>query len=122
VLLTVRLLNSEVLLPERIASSPYQLEKKQSIEIAKITKGEDLAMYHSNVNLTMSWYLSIYRKEIPHTERYEFDKSSFYLVPQDVLLDAENSTTYYTFVRRYLNKPFALVKFKKYFPEMPKNE
>jgi len=121
-LLTLRFFNSVIVLPERVKNSPYQLEKLQAAEIAEITKGEELAMYHSNVNLTMSWYLSLYRKDIPYTERYTFDKSSFYLVPQDVLSDEENNITYYTFVRRYLNKPFALVKFKKYFPEMPKEE
>lgn len=122
ILLSARMLYTETVLPARVAKSPFELEKQQAQDIAVLTKGSELEMYHSNVNLTMAWYLAIERGDIPITQRYPVNMEAFYLVPSDVLTDSENIDTYYTFVRRHLHKPFQLVRFRHYFPEMPKYE
>jgi len=119
-MLSARILYSAIYLPDRIYYSPYTTEKVQGKEIADLTKGEKLAMYHSNVNLTMLWYIAVGREDLPVTQRADFELNSFYLVPTEVLSDRTNVRTYYRFRRRYLDKPFELVKFTDYFPDMPK--
>lgn len=119
-MLSARILYSAIYLPDRIYYSPYTTEKVQGKEIADLTKGEKLAMYHSNVNLTMLWYIAVGREDLPVTQRANFELNSFYLVPTEVLSDRTNVRTYYRFRRRYLDKPFELVKFTDYFPDMPK--
>jgi hypothetical protein len=121
-LLNIRALYSIVALPQRMTQNPYQTEKEQGYAIAALTNGNELEMYHSNLNLTMSWYISTRRNSILKTQRTPKDLNAFYLIPAEILTDRENTTTYYTFVRRYLDQPFELVKFKNYFPEMPKHE
>jgi len=119
-MLSARILYSAIYLPDRIYYSPYTTEKVQGKEIGDMTKGESLAMYHSNVNLTMLWYIAVGREDLPITQRDDFKLNSFYLVPSEVLSDRSNVRTYYRFRRRYLDKPFELVKFTEYFPDMPK--
>ena len=111
---------SAYLIPFKTATGPYQQEKLEAQEIAAITKNQPLAMYHSNVSLTMNWYLTIERNDMLKTETSDHDIDAFYLVPSEVISDTTNADTYFTFVRRYKQKPFSLVKFKRYFPDMPK--
>lgn len=121
-LFIARIAYTYTVIPERVSKSDYLTEKHQGEYIARITQGEKLAMYHSNVNLTMNWYISTARNEPLNTkldnDSFYFDE--FYLVPANVLTDTSNYKTYFTFVRRYLRQPFELVKFHKYFPPMPK--
>lgn len=124
-LLLIRVLFSFVVIPDRFDEyNEYVIEKHEGQRIGMITEGQPLAMYHSNVNLTMSWYIENVRNEELKTKRdgdhFSFDE--FYLVPAEVLKDSTNYTTYFSFTRRYLHKPFKLVKFHRYFPEMPKAE
>ena len=106
--------------PFKTVTGPYQQEKLEAQQIAKITKNQPLAMYHSNVSLTMNWYLTVDRNDMLKTETSDHNINAFYLVPTEVISDTTNADTYFTFVRRYQKKPFSLVKFKRYFPDMPK--
>ncbi len=119
-LIVARFIFSMTIVPMKVETGPYLTEKKQAEEIVEIVKNEPMGMYFSNVSLTMNWYISSARKQTLATEQSNFNLQSFYLIPTEVLLDPENVEVYYTFVRRYESKHFSLVKFKKYFPEMPK--
>jgi 4-amino-4-deoxy-L-arabinose transferase-like glycosyltransferase len=113
---------STYVVPFRVQTGPYLKEKVQGKAVAKITKGEELGMYNSNVALTMNWYISIDKQRIINVDTSDYNFNSYYLVPTEVIKDTSNVNTYYTFVRRYESKPISLVKFKYRFPEMPKKK
>lgn len=121
-LLIARIGYSGIMVPFRVATGPYLTEKTQGLEIAKITKNEPLAMYNCNVSLTMNWYVTIAKNQSLETQTKDYSFDSYYLVPTEVIRDTSNIETYYTFVRRYKQKPYQLVKFKHRFPEMPKKK
>jgi len=122
ILIVFRLIYSSFMVPYRIATGPYQAEKLKAQQIAHTVGQSPLHMYHSNVSLTMNWYLSVERRQIVTTKRNDFQLDAFYLVPDDVLIDSNNVQVFDTFVRRFEHKPFSLVKFKEYFPQMPKKK
>lgn len=121
-LVILRVCYTQFVVPFRVDTGPYLTEKTEGKRIAEITSGEPLAMYHGNIALTMNWYITIHRKEMLTTQTKDFDFSSYYLVAKEVIRDTSNVDTYFTFVRRFEQKPFELVKFKYRFPEMPKKK
>ncbi|MFT5724133.1 MAG: 4-amino-4-deoxy-L-arabinose transferase-like glycosyltransferase [Bacteroidia bacterium] len=121
-LIIARIGYSQYMVPFRVATGPYLSEKIEGQKIGSITKGEQLAMYNSNVALTMNWYISTQRMTSIGTETKDYSFDSYYLVPTEVIKDTSNVETYYTFVRRFEGKPFSLVKFKHRFPEIPKKK
>ncbi len=122
VLIVGRVAYTQGIVPLRVKTGPYLNEKQEARQIAELTKDQPLAMYHSNVSLTMNWYTTIGRQTTLETQTNDHDFNSFYLVPTEVIKDSTNVETYFTFVRRFEQKPFSLVKFKHRFPEMPKKK
>lgn len=120
VLIALRLSYSALMVPFRVETGPYLEEKQLALRMAEIVKDEPVYMYHCNVSLSMNWYISASSGRMLTTKRADFDSDAFYLVPDDVITDRENVVVFDTFVRRYLRKPMSLVKFKNYFPPMPK--
>ncbi|MFT4523281.1 MAG: 4-amino-4-deoxy-L-arabinose transferase-like glycosyltransferase [Bacteroidia bacterium] len=116
----VRIGYSQFMVPWRITTGPYQQEKDEAKRIISNTDANPVYMYHSNVSLTMNWYMSIEKNQMITTERTPTNMNAFYLVPSDVLKDSSNVVVHDTFVRRFKQKPFSLVTFTSYFPPMPK--
>lgn len=121
ILLGVRIIFNTTVIPQRSMDGSYVLEKQQALEIAAITGNEPLAMYHSNVHLNMSWYMTLAKQQIIPMKTTGFQLEEWYLCPADVLHDPGNEIVHYEFVRRFEQKPFKLLKFRTYFPEMPKH-
>ncbi|MBI1306136.1 MAG: hypothetical protein GC181_05930 [Bacteroidetes bacterium] len=122
VLILIRITYSQYSLPMRVHTGVYEKEKNEALRFAAICKDEPTFMYHSNVSQTMNWYFSSARMKMLTTKRSGFVMDAYYFVPSDVLTDRENVVVFDTFVRRYGSKPFELVKFKNYFPPMPKEK
>lgn len=121
ILLSARILFNISVLPEREQNSYYSSEKKEALQIAEITSGESLAMYHSNVHLNMAWYMSLQKQRVVPMKTSDFHLQEWYLCPADVLHDPSNEDVHFEFVRRFEHKPFKLLKFKRYFPKMPEH-
>ncbi|MBO6516207.1 MAG: hypothetical protein JJ975_06625, partial [Bacteroidia bacterium] len=122
ILVVIRIAYTNSVVPIRIETGPYLTEKTEGLEIARLSKYDQLAMYHSNISLTMNWYITTARNQTLETETSNHNLSSMYLVPTEVIKDTSNVDTYFNFVRRYEQKPFSLVKFKRSFPAMPKKK
>lgn len=121
-LLIIRIGYSETMVPFRVKTGPYLKEKEEALKFAAICGDEKTYMYHSNLSLTMNWYFSVERMQMLETRRKDFAMNAYYFVPSDVITDSENVEVFDTFVRRFGNKKFMLVKFRHYFPSMPKKK
>ena len=121
ILLSARILFNITALPERAQRSYYSSEKKEALHIAEITQNEPLAMYHSNVHLNMAWYMTLAKQQVVPMKTKGFQLEEWYLCPADVLHDPSNEDVHFEFVRRFEQKPFKLLKFKRYFPKMPEH-
>jgi 4-amino-4-deoxy-L-arabinose transferase-like glycosyltransferase len=117
-LCTIRLGMDIIIIPERIKTSEYTREKNEAHEIANITKGKSLSMYCSNLHHNSTFYITLARFELLKikTKPSQYQKDEFYLIPKTLITDSLNTTYYYSFVRRFGNMPFALVKFNNEFP------
>ncbi|MBR9860615.1 phospholipid carrier-dependent glycosyltransferase [bacterium] len=123
VMLISRLLFDAFIIPSRTIYMPASEEKRQALEIAEISREEPLAMYFSNLQFNMAWYISEERMQILPIKDYddEFSTGEFYLIPSDVITDSTEYQSYYTFVRNFGNKKFELIKFKELPPSRKKH-
>lgn len=111
-LILCRLGMDMIVLPERIKTSEFTLEKKEAMEIVKISANTPLAMYCSNLHHNSTYYITLHRNEILGivNDRKKLDAEVFYLLPSALLSNPGKTTQYYSFIRRHENMPFSLVK------------
>ena len=118
-LIVIRFGFDSIVIPERAKTGETTQDKKEALEIAKIVGTEPLAMFNSNLHHSSTYYLTRQRQAVLPiaTTKDSCDKNTYYLTPTDLIKDSASTPVHYTFVRRYMNKPFSLVKFKNGFPK-----
>lgn len=125
-LMLVRIGFDLVIIPERTFTNPQNLEKHQAKEMAKITERCPIVLVDNHVNYAMGYYLSHYKNAILplKTGDSSLSVNDYYLLPTEVLNDTMDYSIEYTFVRRYNQTPFSLVKFRNEVPlsKKPINE
>jgi hypothetical protein len=101
------------IIPERAEHFPGVSEKQEALEIAKIVGSESLALHYSNLHYNMAYYITAERMKILpiKDDDDQFNSQEFYLIPEDVISDSVESTSYYTFVRSFEQKTFHLIKY-----------
>jgi len=111
-LILCRLGMDMIVLPERIKTSEYTREKKEAMDIVKISANAPLAMYCSNLHHNSTYYITLHRNEILGIvkDREKLDSEFFYILPSALLSNPGATTQYYSFIRRHENMPFSLVK------------
>ena len=121
-LIVVRFGFDSIIIPERAKTGETTQDKKEALEIAEIVGHEPLAMFNSNLHHSSTYYLTRERQVLLPiaTSKDTFNKKKYYLTPSDLIIDSARTTIHYTFVRRHMNKPFSLVKFKSGFPKKKK--
>jgi hypothetical protein len=118
-LIVVRFGFDSIVIPERAKTGETTQDKKEALEIAKIVGTGPLAMFNSNLHHSSTYYLTRQRQAVLPIAKTKdsCDKNTYYLTPTDLIKDSASTPVHYTFVRRYMNKPFSLVKFKNGFPK-----
>ncbi|MDA8886575.1 glycosyltransferase family 39 protein [Bacteroidia bacterium] len=117
-LILVRIGFDMIIIPERVLELNVGKEKQEAMDIVEIVGSEPLAMYSSNLHHGSSFYITEKRRQIlPIKTKYDScDVNSYYLAPSEFVIDSANTEIYYSFNRKYQNKSFSLLKFKKEFP------